>query len=158
MFLPQRGRMSAQLTGEGEIAGCFRFPLALLRPSPSSAPVCALGHLPPLGEGQRAAEGVPTREKHPGARETLDVPSSAATFQALLRRSKLCSAPTAGRELGRIPPALASSGHPPLGKGGLPDLRCSSLRCHPEEALPTKDLVGVGFIGIRASTGFAGDS
>ena len=116
---------------------------AVIRPSPSSP---ASRELPPLGEARRAAEGVPTREKHPDARETLDVPSSAAT-------SKLCSAPTAGRELGRIPPALASSGHPPLGKGGLPDLRCSSLRCHPEEALPTKDLVGVGFIGIRASTG-----
>ncbi len=32
----------------------------------------------------------PTREKHPDARETRDVPSSAVTFQALLRRSKLC--------------------------------------------------------------------
>ena len=38
----------------------------------------------------RRARNIPTREKHPDARETRDVPSSAVTFQALLRRSKLC--------------------------------------------------------------------
>ena len=55
MFLPQRGRMSAQLTGEGGISSCF-YLLVVIRHSPSSP---ASRELPPLGEAQRAAEGSP---------------------------------------------------------------------------------------------------
>ena len=54
MFLPQRGRMSAQLTGEGDISSCF-YLLVVIRHSPSSP---ASRELPPLGEAQRAVEGV----------------------------------------------------------------------------------------------------
>ena len=59
MFLPQRGRMSAQLTGEGETACSIRRQLPPFLPHPSAASPGSGGcHLPPLGEGQWAAEGV----------------------------------------------------------------------------------------------------
>ena len=59
---------------------------------------------PCAGKALRAAEGNPTREKHPDARETRDVPSYAATFQAMLRRSKLCCDPYSG-DGGTTPPS-----------------------------------------------------
>ena len=50
MFLPQRGRMSAQLTGEGECRRLPLFPLlVVIRHSPSSP---ASRELPPLGEAR----------------------------------------------------------------------------------------------------------
>ena len=40
LFLPQRGRMSAKLTGEGEACQMLLYDLlAVIRHSPSSAPV-----------------------------------------------------------------------------------------------------------------------
>ena len=82
---------------------------AVIQPSPSSP---ASRELPPLGEARRAAEGVPTREKHPDARETLDVPSSAATFQALL-------SPYGGTGARTYPPGPRKLGPPPFRQGGL---------------------------------------
>ena len=67
----------------------------------------------------RRARNIPTREKHPDARETRDVPSSAVTFQALLRRSKLCSTPTAetGEQALRHPAGVTRWMPPPLAQG-----------------------------------------
>ena len=64
-FLPQRGRMSAQLTGERERRRLPLFPQpVVILHSPSSP---ASRELPPLGEAQRAVDASPSlRRALPG--------------------------------------------------------------------------------------------
>ena len=63
--------------------------------SPSSAPVCALGHLPPLGEGQRAAGagGIYGREGEPGATPHPTRPSRGIGPSHLLLQEKALGGP-----------------------------------------------------------------
>ena len=71
MFLPRRGRMSAQLTGEGGDCWMLLFyPLAVIRYSPSSP---ASRELPPLGEAhtrERPTDGWP----YDGRRDAMASP------------------------------------------------------------------------------------
>ena len=86
-----------EATGEGEKckASASRDfqPPVMIRASPSSAPVCALGHLPPLGEGRRrqGARGLhpALRVTYPpcGARKMLQAYAFHCIFRPLRKRS-----------------------------------------------------------------------
>ena len=86
-----------EATGEGEKckASASRHfqPPVMIRASPSSAPVCALGYLPPLGEGRRrrGARGPHSalRATYPpcGARKMLQAYAFLCIFRPLRKRS-----------------------------------------------------------------------
>ena len=121
MFLPQRGRMSAQLTGEGETACSIRRQLPPFLPHPSAAPPGSGGpyggdlirrFAPPspcAGKalGRRGRRPL-RRGPHPALRATFPVcgegfgpPGSVGPYGGDLIRRFAPPSPCAGKALGR---------------------------------------------------------
>ena len=97
-----------EATGEGEKckASASRHfqPPVMIRASPSSAPVCALGHLPPLGEGRQRRGSAGTSSGASRHLSTLRCPKNAAGLRFPLHFS------TAAEKEPSLYPPLAARG------------------------------------------------